>query len=325
MFILTFEKSRSPKFQKAFDIAINLGGRFDGQTVIIELSGWDDISNLYEKLLPLMSIISTWKSVKAKFNGKSVNPYGFLMQTRHLKECSGNHADSDDYYCWGSASYKGWGCRLVNNLLLYPIKNASYKRNDLYWYNFGNFDSRGVWVINKPLIVDTLLKHASNTGLDLCPFFKIDRIFEAVENLPFEITVDNVSWEYYYELGYVGSSIERIPTNIRHIPVLSPEEQRRRDIKQRIKDLEYAIGMGTLTEEEEEKARMQLYYLKSKYDIDGPLIVPLGRIQLEDISEDELGEEKGSEFNKDAIDNFLDNLLEQRNRKKGGKWEETSF
>lgn len=42
-------------------------------------------------------------------------------------------------------------------------------------------------------------------------------------------------------------------------------------------------------------------------------------------SEDEPVEEKGSEFNKDAIDEFLDNLLEQRNRKKGGKWEETSF
>lgn len=325
MFILTFEKSRSPKFQKALDIAINLGGRFDGQTVIIELSGWDDISNLYEKLLPLMSIISTWKSVKAKFNGKSVNPFGFMMHSRNLKDCAENHTDADEYYCMGPASYNSWGCRLLNNILLQPDKNASYKRNDLYWYNYGKFDSRGIWVINKPLIVETLLKHASNSGLDLCPYFKIDRIFEAVENLPFEITVDNVSWEYFYEPGYVGSSIERIPTNIRHIPVLSPEEQRRRDIKQRIKDLEYAIGMGTLTEEEEEKARMQLLCLKRKYDFGGPLIIPIGSIELEDIPDEEPGEEKGSEFNKDAIDDFLDNLLEQRNRKKGGKWEETSF
>ncbi len=325
MFILSFEKSRSPKFQKALDIAINLRGRFDGQTVIIELSGWDDISNLYEKLLPLMSIISTWKSVKAKFNGKSVNTFSFMMHTRRLKECSENHSDADDNYCWESATYKGWGCRLVNNLLLYPLQNASYKRNDLYWYNFGNFDSRGIWVINKPLILETLLKHAENNGMDLCPFFNIDRIFEAVENLPFEIKIDNVSWEYYYEPGYVGSSIERIPTNIRHIPVLSQEDQRKREIKQRIKDIEYEIGMGLLTEEEEEKASMQLMFLKKKYDLGGSYNMPIGDIQLDDNPGDISDDVNTFRPEKDHIDEFLDNLLEQRNKKKGGKWEETSF
>jgi len=326
MFILTFEKSRSSKFQKALDIVISLGGKFDGHTVSLELSGWDNISNLYEKLLPLIAIIQTWKSVRAKFNGKNVNPFGFMMKTRQLKECADNYSEAEENYCSGFGANKGWGCRLLNNILLHPCKDANYKRNDLYWYNFGKFVSEGIWRINKPLLIEKLTKHAANTGIDLCPFFRIDKILEAVENLPFEIKVDDVNWEYYYEPGFVGSNIERIPINIRHIPVLSPEEYRRLEIKRRIKDLEYAIGMGLLTEEQEERARIHLTYLKRKYDFDGRLILALGNVQVEDVLDHETDEiDNDDQFNKDAIDDFLDNLLEQRNRNIGGKWEDTSF
>jgi hypothetical protein len=43
---------------------------------------------------------------------------------------------------------------------------GNYKTSNKYWYNFGEFDYKGDWIVNKPLIVERLMKEAEEKALD---------------------------------------------------------------------------------------------------------------------------------------------------------------
>ena len=78
MYILTFQKSNSKHFQKALNHVFNLGGSWDGQVARLEIPE-EKLLEAYEEIRFLFGYIQNWKSTRATFMGKDVNPYRFIF------------------------------------------------------------------------------------------------------------------------------------------------------------------------------------------------------------------------------------------------------
>ena len=98
MFKLEFKKSRSAYFQKGLDEAIWLGGKWDGETMVLEIPD-DQLMKAYDLLLPLFEIVGNWKSLKGTFNGAEVDPYRFILYMHFVDECA-DLSRTDPENCW---------------------------------------------------------------------------------------------------------------------------------------------------------------------------------------------------------------------------------
>ena len=88
MYTLTFIKTKSKNFPEALVIATDLGAKYDGETVRLEVPT-HQLLYMYEKLLPLLQIMSKWKDAEATYKGKKVSVYRFIFliwrNVRHMK------------------------------------------------------------------------------------------------------------------------------------------------------------------------------------------------------------------------------------------------
>jgi hypothetical protein len=215
MYILTFKRSRSKYFEKGLDLALRLGGAWDGQQMTLQIPD-DQLLDAYELLLPLFSIIQNWTSTSASFHKWKVHPYRFILSMHFLKECAMN-SDQDHKNCWLSSDCPGWTCKKLANIFYQELGNGKYKRNDKYWYNFGSFKNKNEWVIDKSELFSNLMQFALGNGLFICPHFKRERVMDSVYNLPAKIIPDNISYRVHFtDLFYKGENI-KFPENIRHI------------------------------------------------------------------------------------------------------------
>ncbi|MBD0822649.1 hypothetical protein [Aestuariibaculum marinum] len=77
MFKLIIGKSRSKNFDKAVDLALLLGGEYDGEK--IELTTNEEMK-AYEKFFPLFRLnVLSWSNTRAYYDGNKVDPYRFML------------------------------------------------------------------------------------------------------------------------------------------------------------------------------------------------------------------------------------------------------
>jgi len=220
MYILSFRSSRSKYFRKGLDMAIGLGGTWDGETMILNIPD-SKLLGAFKALLPLFEIIDNWSSLKATYNGREVEPYRFILVMHFIRQCAGMRK-KDRFHCWLNAEEKGWGCKRISNIMYGLSGNGEYRRNEKYWYNFGHFDEINEWIIDRERLYSRLSSFAEEKGLTLCPYFRIGEVKRAVERLPSSILPDDISFRLFYEEEYYKGKKVRVPVNIRHISTTDP-------------------------------------------------------------------------------------------------------
>ena len=221
MYILSFRTSRSKNFRRGLDMAIGLGGTWDGKTMVLNIPD-SELLGAYEKLLPLFEIVENWSSLKATYNGKEVEPYRFILILHFIRECA-RMRKKDRLHCWLYGKEKGWGCKRISNIMYELSGSGVYRTNEKYWYNFGHFDEKNEWIIDREGLYLRLSTFAEERGLTLCPYFRIGEVKRAVERLPSSIVPDDISFRLFYEEDYYKGKKVRVPVNIRHISSTDPQ------------------------------------------------------------------------------------------------------
>ena len=130
----------------------------------------NQILDAYDFLGPLFEIIQNWSSTGATYNGAEVEPYPFILYMHFVKECA-EASDLEPKNCWLSEDCSGWTCKKLTNILYVESGSGEYERNDRYWYNFGKFNSKNEWVIDKSGIFNRLIYFAEINGLNVCSIF----------------------------------------------------------------------------------------------------------------------------------------------------------
>lgn len=98
------------------------------------------------------------------------------------------------------------------------LGNGEYSRKERFWYNFGRFNEKNEWVIDKETLYQRLYRHAEVTGLALCPFFDVKKLRRALTELPDRIVPDDKLFRVHYEEEFYKGGRVEVPVNIRHIP-----------------------------------------------------------------------------------------------------------
>lgn len=215
MYLLSFKHSRSIYFEKGLALAQRLGGTWDGTQLKLQVKE-NELLDAYYRLLPLLSIVQNWSSLKATFNGKEVHPYRFILAMHFIEECA-EERRSDSEVCHVRLKEPGWGCKKLRNIYYIISGTGNYNFNEKYWYNFGKFNASNEWVIDKENICERLMGHASEQGLILCPYFHELDVRNAVDQLPSKIIPDNIAFRVHYEEDFYKGKKIKVPVNIRHI------------------------------------------------------------------------------------------------------------
>jgi len=163
-------------------MAISLGGTWDGETMVLRIPE-SKLMKAYDRLMDLFGVVQRWSSLRATFKGRDVDPYRFILNMHFIMECARERSFNPDH-CWLYGDEEGWGCRMINNVLFHLLGDGKYKWNEKYWYNFGRFNSKNEWVIDKSEILERLIDFSGIKGLHICPHFKEEEVKKAVEGLP---------------------------------------------------------------------------------------------------------------------------------------------
>ncbi len=116
-----------------------------------------------------------------------------------------------------SGDCPGWTCKKLTNILFQESGSGDYKSNDRYWYNFGKFNGKNEWVIDKSGIFDRLIQFAEINGLHVCPHFNEKEVRQAIDRLPSKIIPDDVNYRVHFTDFYDKGKKLKFPENIRHI------------------------------------------------------------------------------------------------------------
>lgn len=171
----------------------------DGTTVTV------DDGELREKHHALVRL---WRAIKDKrhsqlFVGGAPAGLRELEQYRRpLLCCEQYHrAVVPASHCWAGGQREGWGCKHLTAIDRYvPTCDWGCWPRFAYWFQFGEFDLTGAWVVDKSALLAALEREARLNHLRLCPRFCWKRIEEIVASLPDEIDPHvNKAWEYRYD------------------------------------------------------------------------------------------------------------------------------
>ena len=131
----------------------------------------------------------------------AVSIYGYSQCDNLLPASTTGHLIHHTYYCLSYAEYHKQADRTSNK----------------YCCNFGKFDHNGDWSVKKPLIVERIMKEAEEKSLDTCPYFSLEKIQIAVQDLPEKIIVNNLHYRNFYIRDYIDSALKDKAINIRHM------------------------------------------------------------------------------------------------------------
>ena len=135
-----------------------------------------------------------------------------------VDECA-SESKLDHENCWMSYGYPGWTCKKITNILFLESGDGDYENNQRYWYNYGKFNSKNEWVIDKSGIYKKLIHFAERNALNLCPYFRAEKVKAAVDQLRSKIVPDDLTFRVHYTDMYEGGEHLKFPDNIRHIPI----------------------------------------------------------------------------------------------------------
>jgi len=111
---------------------------------------------------------------------------------------------------------RAWTCKKITSIFFLESGDGDYENNQRYWYNYGKFNSKNEWVIDKARIYKKLILFALSKALNLCPYFSVEKVKAAVDQLRSEIIPDDLSFRIHYIDMYEGGEHLKFPENIRH-------------------------------------------------------------------------------------------------------------
>jgi len=221
-YTIKFGKSSSLNYQSAIDLAHKFSNfkqiSDDSPENIIII----DNKELFKKtntFLSLYNIINSWKSSSFYYNGEEIQGFNFFNQLSQIQACSNGYENSSVKisYCNINSTFQGWNCKLLTEVKRH-IDGENQYYNFNYWYRFGFFETPTKWVINKSNIKDVIKTESETKLIKNCPFFSIDKVFEIIDNLPDFVELENnQDWEIEFKEDFIGTIIEKIPINIKHI------------------------------------------------------------------------------------------------------------
>lgn len=214
MYILSFKKNKSKKFEEALEFAKALNCSYDGEEVVIEITD-EELPTAYLMMRQIFGIIQGWKSTKATFRGRVVHPYQTILFFFKLFQCE-SASNVDKKNCYNSCNEIAWGCRKIDNVLFSVTGSGEYGNTRKFWYNFGFF--RGSkWIIDKVSLFENIVAYIEDMGIDICTNFEQNNLFNSITTLPNYIIPDNKRYKIHYVKKIVAGTELLIPDNIRHL------------------------------------------------------------------------------------------------------------
>jgi len=202
------EKSRA--FSKYYPIGEN---NFTNRIIIDQ----EEFRKKYDEIQKLFSIISNWSHSELYFNDRKItfweiNSFLDIIKCQNGYEISPNQ----EYYCQHEDDKFGWSCKFLTNIRRQVANNASYYNRPKYWFNYGYFENKDSWIINKQSILSTLKQEALEKKVNVCKYFNFEKLEQTVSTLPDKINlVENENWEPVFEEINDGIIIEKRPVNVK--------------------------------------------------------------------------------------------------------------
>lgn len=206
---LSFGYSTSPAYSKAVAISEKIPsyeatgeGKQIQHKVVLPLTEVELVANLFD-------LVGSWKSSQMLINGqpatkKDLSYYGVGCYRARQK------AYKPEAYCYGQHQYEAniWGCKKLGM----PVSEWGGG-----WLDYGQFDSSGVWHIDKARV-----QHELEVALkenEFCPALNRARVLETLDKLP--STIDpktDKNWQYRTSYEEVRGDYKEVAVGIR--PVL---------------------------------------------------------------------------------------------------------
>jgi hypothetical protein len=256
MLKIHFDRTNSKKFGEAINYCTKIGGIYNGSYCLALIPDSQIFKNLQD-LKFLNKIVYNWESLTVIFRNNEVNFQKFLNFIEQIYKCSQN------YYFPKNCQINdkiGWGCKFLIQPKYHLMYNQIKLTNTSYWYNYGYFSNNNEWTVNKNMLKHIIKNFIKEKGIDLCPHFSYKRFSLQLNKLPDKIIIDGKNFEKHYSTDFNKNGIIQTPDNIRHI---LPKEKQQEILKRnKIKELEYQIGMNELSGEKLERAKCRLAVLR---------------------------------------------------------------
>jgi SpoVK/Ycf46/Vps4 family AAA+-type ATPase len=201
---LIFPKSSSKYYKKVIDYSKRLKGyrQYDDLNEILLKN--EEILNNYSTLDKIINIVSSWKNTEIFINDNIVTKSKF-NDISYIITCSASREKSmlGDYFCYYKQPIKeGWKCKHLTYIRRYLSDYDAYddfsKRPNQYWFSFGYFRDKSMWIIDKKKIKEIIELEVERNYIYLCKYFNMANIDKIIGNLPDKITIDeNSAWTTY--------------------------------------------------------------------------------------------------------------------------------
>ena len=197
--IITFNKSSSLNYEKVIKIAKKFTDfKQEEKTNILNI-GLQELLEKRNTVHEIFSYIGTWKHTSFSFNGKTIiaRDIQYIFQ---VLNCSNGYKKAYDKktYCYiDGQSLEGWHCKNLTYIRRhFPESLWEYKCNHgKYWFNFGKFNNKGQWVIDKKSLAEALQKSIEYCNVRICPYFDEDYVKKIISKLPDSIDLrHNKEW-----------------------------------------------------------------------------------------------------------------------------------
>ncbi|MTI15214.1 zinc ribbon domain-containing protein [Sansalvadorimonas verongulae] len=205
---ISFGYSSSPNYSRAVDICKNIPsyseigeGKQIIHTITLPLTEVDLVVNIY-------NLIGSWKSSKMLIKGKTATKKDL---TYFGMGCYRNRqkAYKPEQFCFGEREYEAniWGCKRLNM----PINQWGSG-----WLDYGSFDSKQVWHLDKSRI-----RHELETAIrenELCPVLDRRKVLETLEKLPDSINPKkDKNWEYRTSYEEVNGDYKQVAVGVKPV------------------------------------------------------------------------------------------------------------
>ncbi|APQ98055.1 hypothetical protein [Clostridium botulinum] len=181
---ISFGKSTSKNFPQAVALAKMapqyIENEIEGK--ILHQAVYSHNSNEYLQFIKLYELVSKWKSCFVIINGQVID----RKIIGGLNYCYGDKCRSGNPdFCYGASYMTGnpFGCHRIQ-----------ISRYNNPWWNFGIFDTSGIWHVDKETILKRIIQYSQ--PYKLCPCFSLDKIKEVLTQLPDTINPQtNEAWQ----------------------------------------------------------------------------------------------------------------------------------
>jgi RNA polymerase subunit RPABC4/transcription elongation factor Spt4 len=205
---IRFGQSSSANYVKAVAICENI------PTYIVEGESKNTTHTItlpiteVELLVNLHDLIGSWKSSQMLINGHAATKKDLVY---YGVGCFRNRQKSfkPEQFCFGEKEFEAnvWGCKRLNM----PIMEWGGG-----WLDYGRFDSKGLWHLDKSRIL-----HDIELGLkesELCPVLDRRRILDTLDKLPNVIDPKNDdNWQYRTNYQEVDGEYKEVALGIRPV------------------------------------------------------------------------------------------------------------